>query len=337
MRATRGGFTLVELLAVIAIVAVLIGLLLPAVQAAREAARRMQCANNMKQIGLAIHNYHSAFDVLPPVGGIDVAGNSGGSGLVPQTASVHMRLLNYLEHVDAYNFTLGDVLAGAAVAANTTVISTAIPGYLCPSDANPGNSGTLAGGFASPVTCVNYAINGGTNRRNVGGAVDGVAWWLGGNASYGGRVALASIVDGTGNTAAFGEWVKGTSGASSPGTNLVYSIASYANGGPAADADACLASTAPLWDYKGEYWTLQDTGRGGPYYHVTTPNQKACAVAAGFGNADSFIGPASSHPGGVNVLLMDGSVRFLKDGVAPGIWRGMGTRAGGEVAGPDAL
>ena len=340
MKATRRGFSLIELLVVIAIIAILIGLLLPAVQAAREAARRVQCTNNMKQIGLAIHNYHSAFDVLPPVGGIDVNGNTVGGGLVPQTASVHMRLLNYLEHVDvynAYNFKLGDVLAGSAVAANTTVISTAIPGYLCPSDANPGNSGTLAGGFGSPVTCVNYAINGGTNRRNYGGAVNGVAWWLGGNVAYGGRVNLASIVDGTSNTAAFSEWVKGKSGALSAGTNLVYSIAGYANGGPAADSDACLASTAPLWDYKGEYWTLQDTGRGGPYYHVMTPNKQGCAVNAGFGNADSFIGPASSHPGGVNLLMMDGSVRFLEDGVAPGIWSGLSTRAGGEVIGSDAF
>jgi len=319
---------------------VLIGLLLPAVQAAREAARRMQCTNNMKQIGLAVHNYHAAYDSVPPSGGIDRKGNTVGGGSVPQTASIHLRLLNYLEHVDvynAYNFELGDVANGSSVAANTTVMTTAIAGYLCPSDANPGNSGNLAGGFNVPVTCINYAINGGVNRWNVGGPVEGIAWWLGGNAFFGNRVSLAGVTDGTSNTAAASEWVKGKSGQNTPGTNLIYAITSYANGGSRADYDACSASTTPLWDFKGEYWTLQDTGRGGPYYHAMPPNGKACAISASFGVVDSFIGSSSSHPGGANVVLMDGSVRFVKEGVSLGVWNALGSRAGGEVVGADAF
>ena len=91
---------------------------------------------------------------------------------------------------------------------------------------------------------------------------------------------------------------------------LVYAITQYSNGGPLDDQSICRAAVTPLWDFKGEYWTLQDTGRGGPYYHVMTPNQSACAVSSAFGNVDSFIGAGSLHPGGVNVLLLDGSVRF---------------------------
>jgi prepilin-type N-terminal cleavage/methylation domain-containing protein/prepilin-type processing-associated H-X9-DG protein len=340
MHSTRTGFTLIELLVVIAVIALLLALLLPAVQAAREAARHVQCNNNMKQIGLAMHQYHSTYDVFPPAGSVDRLGNSQGSGLVPQTASIHLRLTNYLEQravYDAYNFMLGDVVNSSSIPANTTVMSTAIPGYLCPSDPNPGSTQDLAGGFNAPVTAVNYAVNGGVNRWNCGGSVDGVAWWLGGNRYYGSRVSIASVRDGTSSTAAFSEWIKGKSGQNVAGLNLVYSIGQYAHGGPLNDYSICKSATTPLWDFKGEYWTLQDTGRGGPYYHVMPPDHPACAVAAGFGNVDSFIGPSSYHAGGANVLLLDGSVQFIKGTINLSLWNALGTRSGGEVVSADAL
>jgi prepilin-type N-terminal cleavage/methylation domain-containing protein/prepilin-type processing-associated H-X9-DG protein len=337
---TRRGFTLIELLVVIAIIAVLIGLLLPAVQTAREAARRMQCTNNMKQIGLAIHGYVDSYDVVPPVGSIDIKGNSTGSGLLPQTASVHLRLLNYLGQVplyNAYNFMLADVTNNSAVAANTTVIATAVPGYLCPSDAYPGNTGNIDGGYNARVTCVNYSINGGTNRQYFGGRVNGVAWWLGGNLSYGGIVKLASITDGTSNTVAFGEWIKGDGGQGATSKTVVFSISQLSTGSPQTDISTCLAANTIIWEERGEFWTLQDTGRGGPYYHIMPPNKAACALSAAFGTIDSFIGNSSLHSGGANSLLMDGSVRFVRDTINPGVWNSLGTRAGGEVVSADSF
>jgi prepilin-type N-terminal cleavage/methylation domain-containing protein/prepilin-type processing-associated H-X9-DG protein len=340
MNSSRRGFTLIELLVVIAIIAVLIGLLLPAVQAAREAARRIQCTNNLRQMGLAVHAYIASYDVLPPAGGVDTLGRSDGSGRVPQNASVLLRLLNYLEQVplyNAYNFNLPDVTGNSGVAANTTVMSTPVSTYFCPTDPNPGSTGNIDGGFDARVTCSSYGINGGTNRQNYGGLVNGVAWWMGGNPYYGSRVGLAAIVDGTSGTAAFSEWVKGSVGRGPTARTQVYSVATYRNGGPLADIDACRSAASVIWDEKGEFWTLQDTGRGGPYYHVMPPNQRSCSTAVDFGAVDSFITASSLHPGGANLLLMDGSVRFIRDGVAPALWQALGTRAGGEVVGSDAL
>ncbi len=358
MLVKRRGFTLIELLVVIAIIAVLIALLLPAVQAAREAARRAQCVNNLKQIGLAIHNYISTNDTVPPAGSLDANNNSAAnSGVIPQNASVHLRLLAFLEQTpvyNAYNFALGDAYTAFA-AVNTTVISTKINAYLCPSDAYPGNSGTISGFTTGTVGVCNYPISGGANRQNYGGSGNGAGWYMGPNTAYSRRVSIASVTDGTSNTAGFSEWVKGQSGTNSLGKNLVYSLtgSTYAFGGFQLDYSACLAAVTPLWDYKGEYWSEQDTGRGGPYYHVMPPNKTACvipSISAGtsstsgtgsaslpVGSVDSFIGPSSFHSGGVNVLMLDGSVKFVKDSVAINIWVALGTVNGGEVISSDAL
>ena len=132
-----------------------------------------------------------------------------------------------------------------------------------------------------------------------------------------------------------------------PKTNLVCDIASglgatsYDPATPLASATNCqdgaLQSGKTNWDYKGEYWTLQDTGRGGPYYHVMPPNRSGCATSANFGNVDSFIAPGSFHPGGANVVYMDGSVKFIKNSVALNVWVALGSRAGGEVITGDAF
>jgi prepilin-type processing-associated H-X9-DG protein len=149
-------------------------------------------------------------------------------------------------------------------------------------------------------------------------------------------VGLASLTDGTGATAAFAEWVMGTAGRAPSVRSGVYAVPRLGNGGPSLDRSVCLAATTVLWDQRGEFWTLQDTGRGGPYYHVMLPNQPSCATSTGFGTTDSFIGASSNHPGGVNVLLLDGSVRFVRDRIHPDAWYALGTRSGGEPAGADA-
>jgi Protein of unknown function (DUF1559) len=141
----------------------------------------------------------------------------------------------------------------------------------------------------------------------------------------------------TSNTAAFSEWIKGKAGANSPGLNLVYQIAQLSFGGPRQDIAACQAASTPLWDFKGEYWTLQDAGRGGPYYHIMPPNQPSCNTSADYGVIDSFIAASSFHPSGVNVLLMNGSVRFIKESINLSIWNALGTRSGGEVISADAF
>ena len=349
-RASKRGFTLIELLVVIAIIAVLIALLLPAVQAAREAARRMQCVNNLKQIGLAVHNYISAQGVIPPTGSTD-NGNPPkvDNAASPQGASAKVRILPYIEQqnlYNAYNFMVGDRNSSylpKSKVINATIVTLVVNAYLCPSDPDVGGDDLIAVGTGANKVVVadtSYPINGGTNRQNSGGRVTGPAWWLGGSAPYGTMISLANVTDGTSNTALGSEWIKGRQDLNQPGPSLVYPIASYSNGGPLADYNACQAvpySKTTVWDDKGEVWSLQDTNRGGPYYHVLTPNKKSCATSFDFGIVDSFVTAGSYHPGGANVLFLDGSVKFVKDGVSLPTWLAIGTIGGGEVVSADSL
>jgi prepilin-type N-terminal cleavage/methylation domain-containing protein/prepilin-type processing-associated H-X9-DG protein len=338
MTRRRRGFTLIELLVVIAIIAVLIALLLPAVQAAREAARRSQCVNNLKQMGLAIHNYVSNNDVIPPSG---ISGNYKTKPLPQyQHSSDKVRLLPFFEQqamYNAYNFMLGDRFDGGyGEYQNATVASSMINTLNCPSDGNPGNAGT----FDAPkfrVGTTSYGINGGTNRQYNGAITNGVAWLLNGGKSYP-MVSLARITDGTSNTAAYSEFIKGMSGTAKFDKSFVfYTMGSYNTGSPLTDISTCqnIKTTASGWAYKGEYWSRQDSGRGGPYYHIQMPNKHACATTGiGF---DSFVGPSSNHAGGVNMLFMDGSVKFVKDSISQQTYWSIATSCNGEVINSSAL
>ncbi|HLH28618.1 MAG TPA: DUF1559 domain-containing protein, partial [Acidimicrobiales bacterium] len=252
----------------------------------------------------------------------------------------------------------GDALSLVVPTPNLTVMVMKLNVFLCPSDPNPGNSNTVSfNGSQVQIGVTNYPNNLGTDPGVSGGRPNGPAWWLGDDQWLGSRVTLANVVDGLSNTVIFSEWVKGTSRDIGPlGTNLVFDVASTLGSttygpGPLASATAC--QNAPLqagktnWDYKGEYWSCQDTGRGGGYFQVQTPNKRACTGGTRFNTggavnisgqnqgAGSVIGPSSFHPGGVNMLLLDGSVRFVKDGIAPPVYYGLATVAGGEVLSSD--
>jgi prepilin-type N-terminal cleavage/methylation domain-containing protein/prepilin-type processing-associated H-X9-DG protein len=379
----RRGFTLIELLVVIAIIAVLIALLLPAVQSAREAARRAQCTNNLKQIGLAIHNYVSANTALPP-NHVDSPQVSGVNIKMPnQNESIHARLLPFIEQQAAYNslnWNFGvrwsgnegggadpnppDGASGGYYSMfQYTVLTIQISSFLCPSDQNPGASGTFSvGGQQRIVGSCNYPVNIGTNRRIAslppGTANGSTGNWQENGPSYTAStwdgamqrtVTMASFVDGTSNTAIFSEWVKGTA-TGLPGKNglgMVY----YFPGNLQSNAfstdyqfnQACqvnLTNTAQqAWSWKGEWWAYCPK----IYSHTVLPNRYACAYydqEQEWGDSRATItaiNASSNHPGGVNVLFMDGTVRFVKSSVGYQPWVAISTVDNGETVSADSF
>ena len=246
---------------------------------------RAQCTNQLKQIGLAMHQYITDNDVLPPTGGVDLKFMTIGTGMVPQNSSIHLRLTNYLEQrevYDAYNFMLGDVVSGNSVAANTTVMSTSIAGYFCPSDANPGSRGTLDLGYSAPGGV--RELRG--QRRHQSRVRRGRGQWhvvVVGQAipSYGSRVGLHRRSRRHQQHRGVQRMGQGEGRARTlPGRTWSTRFPSSGFGSPQQDVTACQAAATPFWDFKGEYWTLQDTGRGGPYYHIMPPNKPACNASA---------------------------------------------------------
>ncbi len=346
------GFTLIELLVVIAIIAVLIALLLPAVQAAREAARRAQCVNNLKQLGLAMHNYISTNDCLTPSVMFPPPADSYGWG-----PSGFLSLLSFMEQTtlwNAYN-ALQSVQCNAAgcasYAANTTVFNTQVGSWVCPSDVNMRqvSISNYVGNVSGPYQTSGYS----------GTFVPAAGAWPeqtppGTTAS---TVKIASIIDGTSNTALFSEVVSGTNSPNSvmsQDTNpnnwkRVYFIPSGTPGAVPGVASAmqminlCKNLPAGLQGYGGVrgdwFYAYPVYANYSMYNHLTTPNLKSCSNNMQiYASWDTWgldvwgtAPPTSFHPGGVNVCMSDGSVRFIKDTVNLQAWWGLGTRNGNEV------
>jgi prepilin-type N-terminal cleavage/methylation domain-containing protein/prepilin-type processing-associated H-X9-DG protein len=328
MRSRRSAFTLIELLVVIAIIAVLIALLLPAVQSAREAARRAQCTNNLKQIGLAMHNYHDSINCFPMSMGFD----SPGFGYPePVSYSGLSMLLPYMEGSVVYNTLNYSILRGDP--GNNTVMGTAVATFVCPSDPQQGN---VPAGQAGTT----YHPNSGNTIDYVWGISDpwnfntslppfnGVFYPV----SY---TRIAEITDGTSNTAAFSEMGLGdeSNAIATEKTDQFWTQTWPTT--PDLAISQCQGFLVSNLAYQGLStdgvpWIEGSTSA--MYNHVNTPNKRSCIFPPGriMNTANSY------HPGGVNFLLCDGSVRFGKDTTALAIWRALGSRNGGEVISSDS-
>jgi prepilin-type N-terminal cleavage/methylation domain-containing protein len=338
----RRAFTLVELLVVIAIIGILIALLLPAVQAAREAARRSQCVNNLKQLGIALQNYHDAMRCYPPLAtgpGLSSPSGPGGPNLGTQIG-VMVFLTPQLEQQAIWNQinwqTAPQPWVGYQAWANE------IPGLLCPSDVGPPRNtmnftvgGVPMSGFQGRS---NYKVSLGTttNDNENNNATTGIF-------ADNGRSTFADIVDGTSHTLAFAEACQGNTNklaeiVSNRAVNVGNAMSTM-NGQYNTGYTACLATAS------GQYYTSAyntNTGYlpglrwndGGSHYSgftsIIPPNGPSC-FSGGSDRTWGIFTPSSRHAGGAIAALADGSSRFIPETIDVTVWQSMGTKSGGEA------
>lgn len=355
----KRGFTLIELLVVIAIIAILIALLLPAVQQAREAARRTQCKNNLKQLGLALHNYHDVYGSFTYMkGGTDGYGDMSRLDGNYQRLSGMVSLLPYFEQAALYNsIAAGDQTTspvvppgGAAPWSGWTGYNQRIAGLSCPSDP----------GISRPKGVCSYAFSRGdylgTGTGNGRDSQDSNGMF-----AFRKTFKIRDVTDGTSNTVAFGERVQASFGIGGQGSPSLREGTLTSVGSITTSPGSCLAAASAISAgdrytdgsaVKGKFSSTWVDGQpeNVGFHTVLAPNSPTCSNNNN-GNSDAAVSTltaSSHHTGGAQFLLTDGSVRFISEnidtgnlGVATtvgaaspyGVWGALGTRSGGEVLG----
>jgi prepilin-type N-terminal cleavage/methylation domain-containing protein/prepilin-type processing-associated H-X9-DG protein len=339
IRRTRA-FTLIELLVVISIIAVLVGLLIPAVQQAREAARRAQCKNNLKQIGIALANYHDLHNTLPPG---RMRGSVDGQG---RCFSAYAHLLPQLDAGALYN-QINFNADPDDPARNGIALSQTIPFFLCPTDSYRILQSNTVNGVVVNSAVHNYPLATGTtyplSPRNPGGVpVTGVFY-------ENSKTRFADLLDGASRTVCVAETIKAEGGPTtwdgvSPTNGFVLTRGNdnAANGPELTDyASQCSGAGLALQQTRGSRWLYGAPGHS-MYNHLRPPNDAGVDCRGGLPHSirtnywwdrlSLNVAARSRHAGGVHALFCDGHIEFVGSSISAAVWQALGSRAGSEIA-----